>query len=287
MQLLGSVGTALICAGPETNTPTGAAMTTRKDLRQRASEVRSKLKAIPPSTPPVPEVAFVAPWWPSFINEAVWGSVWGRPGLDLRYRSIATTSCLTALQRLPQLRTHLPDALRLGLTPRELVEIICQVALYAGIPTSVNSLEVADEVFEDYGVLLPLDAESWDGDTSLDELERRGHSLLRDTIGSREPESASAVRELAPWLWQLMLQYGYGMIWCRSELDRKSRAVCAVAALTALGDVPTLGESLDAALNCDITEAELVEVICHTAIYAGFPSAQVGLEVARTILKEH
>jgi 4-carboxymuconolactone decarboxylase len=82
-----------------------------------------------------------------------------------------------------------------------------------------------------------------------------------------------------------MLQYGYGMVWCRSELDQKSRAVCAVAALTALGHESTLGESIDAALNCDVTEAELVEVLCHTAIYAGFPAAQLGLEVARSRLK--
>ena len=260
-------------------------MTTRDELRQRASEVRAKLKGEQLSTIPVPDVASVAPWWPSFINEAVWGSVWGRPELDLRYRSIATTSCLTALQRLPQLRTHLPDALRLGLTPGELVEIICQVALYAGIPTSVNSLEVADEVFEGHGVSFPLDVESWDDDTSLDDLERRGHSLLRDTIGNPEPESMSASRELAPWLWQLMLQYGYGIIWGRSELDRKSRAVCAVAALTALGDESTLGESIEAALNCDVTEGELVEILGHTAVYAGFPAAQLGLEVARSKLK--
>ena len=260
-------------------------MTTREELRQRASEVRAKLKGESLSPNPVPEVAPVAPWWPSFIDEAVWGSVWGRPSLDLRYRSIATTSCLTALQRLPQLRTHLPDALRLGLTPIELVEIICQVALYAGIPTSVNSLGIAGEVFEDHGVLLPLDAERWDDDTSLDNMESRGQSLLSATLGGPLPEAASAVCELAPWLWQLMLQYGYGMIWFRGELDRKSRAVCAVAALTALRDESMLGESIDAALNCDVNEAELVEILCHTAVYAGFPAARSALEVARPKLK--
>ena len=260
-------------------------MTTRDELRQRASEVRAKLKGEQLSTIPVPEVASVAPWWPSFINEAVWGSVWGRPELDLRYRSIATTSCLTALQRLPQLRTHLPDALRLGLAPGELVEIICQVALYAGIPTSVNSLEVAGEVFEDHGVTLPLEVENWDDDSSLYDLETRSRLLLADTVGSPDPESTTDVRELAPWLWQLMLQYGYGMVWSRSELDQKSRAVCAVASLTALGDEPMLGESINAALNCDVTETELVEILSHTAIYAGFPAARKGLAVARSTLK--
>ena len=258
-------------------------MTTREDLRQRATEVRTKLQGRRPSTPPVPDVAPVAPWWPSFINEAVWGSVWGRAGLDLRYRSIATTSCLTALQRLPQLRTHLPDALRLGLTPGEIVEIICQVALYAGIPTSVNSLGVAGEVFEDQGAPLPSEGVHWDVDTPLGDLESRGRALFEDLTGRGESGVTSAAVELAPWLWQLMLQYGYGMVWHRPALDRKSRAVCVIAALTALGNDPALRESIDAGLNGGITRTEVVEVLCHTALYAGFPSALAGLEAARAV----
>jgi 4-carboxymuconolactone decarboxylase len=262
-------------------------MTTREDLRQRATEVRTKLQGRRPATPPVPDVAPVAPWWPSFINEAVWGSVWGRAGLDLRYRSIATMSCLTALQRLPQLRTHLPDALRLGLTPGEIVEIICQVAFYAGIPTSVNSLGVAGEVFEDQGVPLPAEEVPWDADTSLGDLESRGRVLREELMGRGELEVTPAAEELAPWFWRLMLQYGYGMLWRRPALDRKSRAVCAMAALTALGAAPALRESIDAGLNGGITKAEVVEILCHTAPYAGFPAALAALEAARAVFVGH
>ncbi len=261
-------------------------MTTRDDLRRRATEVRTKLQGRVPSTPPVANLAPVAPWWSSYVNEVVWGSVWGRDGLDLRYRSVATISCISALQRLPQLHIHLPDALRLGLSPGEIIETIVQVGWYAGVPASYNALVEAGEVFEEQEVPMQDAGDPWDYSRPLRDLETRGRALYEELTGEEGPYEASAADELAPWFTRLMMQYGYGMLWHRSVLDRKSRVVCEMAALTALRVNSALRESIDSALNVGITADEIVEILCHTAIYAGFPAAMAALEVAKGVFDE-
>lgn len=70
--------------------------------------------------------------WRRYAMEAAWGGLWGRPGLDLKTRSLCTISALAALGSTRELRTHLRGALRLGITPAELAEIFIQVGGYAG-----------------------------------------------------------------------------------------------------------------------------------------------------------
>ena len=80
------------------------------------------------------------------------GRAWSRPGLEAKYRSLATLAVLTALQRSDALREHIGIALDNGLTPREICETFFQCAIYAGFPTCVHAMEVAHDVFEERGV---------------------------------------------------------------------------------------------------------------------------------------
>src|SRR6185369_13300374 len=61
---------------------------------------------------------FLAPFFETAI-EHVWGGVWNRPGLELKYRSLVVVSTLVALGRTHELRIHLPGALNVGWTPEE------------------------------------------------------------------------------------------------------------------------------------------------------------------------
>jgi 4-carboxymuconolactone decarboxylase len=71
-----------------------------------------------------------------------------RPGLDLRSRQFATIAALTALGNAqPQLKVHITGALNVGCTPQEIVEVILQMAVFAGFPAAINALTVAREVF--------------------------------------------------------------------------------------------------------------------------------------------
>ena len=93
-------------------------------------------------------LADIAPDLYRYIIEFAFGDVISRPGLDLRTREIATVSALTALGHAnPQRRVHLNAALNAGCTRTEIVEVLMQMAVYAGIPAALNALSLAKEVF--------------------------------------------------------------------------------------------------------------------------------------------
>lgn len=97
-------------------------------------------------------LAELAPDLDEMLNEVVFGRVWSRPGLELKMRSVAVIAALTALQRLPQLKSHIANGLNAGLKKEEVVEILIQMAFYAGAPTAVNAFQVAKEVFDEEGL---------------------------------------------------------------------------------------------------------------------------------------
>ncbi len=81
-------------------------------------------------------------------TEFVLGGVWGRPNLDLRTRSLCNIAALTALGKTNQLRFHIRGALNNGATKEEIIEVLIQMAAYAGIPAGVEGFTVAKEVFD-------------------------------------------------------------------------------------------------------------------------------------------
>ena len=95
----------------------------------------------------------IAPDLSSWLVSFAYGEVLSRPGLDRRSRQFATVAALTALGHAPaQLKTHIGGALNVGCKPAEVVEVILQMALYAGFPAALNALGVAREVFRERGV---------------------------------------------------------------------------------------------------------------------------------------
>lgn len=90
----------------------------------------------------------IAPDFAQYLLEFPFGDIYSRPGLDLRSREIATVAALTALgNAAPQLKVHIGAALHVGLTQDEIVEVVMQMAVYAGFPAALNGLFAAKEVF--------------------------------------------------------------------------------------------------------------------------------------------
>lgn len=95
------------------------------------------------------------------VTELAWGAIWGRPGLDLKSRSLITVSVLIATNRRHELALHLRGALNNGWTREELQEIFLHAGCYCGWPAAVDSFRVAREVFAE------LEAETRDpGDSA-------------------------------------------------------------------------------------------------------------------------
>ena len=97
----------------------------------------------------VAALADIAPDFATYLFEFPFGDIYSRPDLGLREREIATIAALAAMgTAAPQLKVHVGAGLNVGLSEAEIVEILMQVAVYAGFPAALNGLFAAREVFE-------------------------------------------------------------------------------------------------------------------------------------------
>ena len=83
------------------------------------------------------------------ITRYAWGEIWTRPGLDRRTRSCLTIVALVALGRFDELELHVRGALRNGLTPDEIKEVLLHCTVYCGVPAGNSAFAVARKVLED------------------------------------------------------------------------------------------------------------------------------------------
>ena len=92
----------------------------------------------------------ISPDFARLLIEFPFGDIYSRPSLDLRSREIAVVAALTALgNAVSQLKVHIHGALNVGCTRQEVVEVIMQMAVYAGFPSALNGLFAAKEVFKE------------------------------------------------------------------------------------------------------------------------------------------
>lgn len=91
--------------------------------------------------------AKLAPDFYRYVAESAFGMIWSRPGLAIRDRSLVTCAQLAALGKTEELKAHLRGALNVGLSREELVEVLMQTAVYAGVPAANDALKTAAEVF--------------------------------------------------------------------------------------------------------------------------------------------
>ena len=86
-----------------------------------------------------------------FITRYAWGDVWSRRGLSRAERSMITLAMLAALQHENELAMHVWAALRNGLSPEQIQEVLLQVAVYAGVPAANRAFAVAQRVLAEVG----------------------------------------------------------------------------------------------------------------------------------------
>jgi 4-carboxymuconolactone decarboxylase len=82
----------------------------------------------------------------SFITRYAWGDIWSRPGLSRAERSMITLAVLAVLRQEEELAMHLRAALRNGLSPDQIKELLLQVAVYAGVPAANRAFAIAARV---------------------------------------------------------------------------------------------------------------------------------------------
>ena len=110
---------------------------------------------------------------------------------------------------------------------------------------------------------------------------------LREIDGQAGERVIASLSDIAPDFAKYLIEFPFGDIYSRSQLDLKSREIGVVAALTALGNAtPQLKVHIHGALNVGSTRDEVVEIIMQMAVYAGFPAALNGLFAAKEVFAE-
>jgi len=235
----------------------------RDALRKQGAEIAAGLGL---ETAPSP-----VPGLDDLMAEVVLGGVWARGKLALADRALLTLAVLSALQRLPALKSMVAVALRAGLTPRNILEVFVQVGLYAGFVTSTESAAVAQEIFTAHGLSIAPEPQRSDSNEVLD---HKGRELMARLHGERAQEGyAAPENSVAGELYPMAIRYGYGELWSRPGLDHRQRMLCALAAFTALGLEGQLRKFARSALNLGLTRDEVIEALIQTAPYGGFPRA--------------
>ena len=88
-----------------------------------------------------------------FITEGAWGSVWARPGLDKRTRSMLVIALMAALGHEEELAMHIRATRNTGATREDVQEVMLMVAVYAGVPAANTAIRVAKEIYAIEGEL--------------------------------------------------------------------------------------------------------------------------------------
>ncbi len=115
----------------------------------------------------------------------------------------------------------------------------------------------------------------------------RGWQKMLEVDGKAGEHTIAALQDIAPDLGRYIIEFVFAEVYSRPGLDLRTRELSTVAALTALGNAPTqLKVHIHAALNNGATRQEIVEVIIHTALYAGFPAALNAMMVAKAVFEK-
>ncbi len=120
-------------------------MNDRKVMTQDARPSGASIRERVVGKPTAQSDPFLAPFFEAAI-EHVWGGLWNRPGLELKYRSLVVVSVLAAIGQNEELKTHLRGALNLGWTADELREALLQIGGYAGFPAAHEALRALSEI---------------------------------------------------------------------------------------------------------------------------------------------
>jgi 4-carboxymuconolactone decarboxylase len=114
-----------------------------------------------------------------------------------------------------------------------------------------------------------------------------GMKARREVLGDEHVDRAiESTTPLTEDFQEFITRYAWGGVWTREGLDRRTRSAITLAALTALGREQELELHLRAARRNGLTEAEIAEVLLHTAIYAGVPAANSAFAVAKRVLED-
>ena len=234
----------------------------------------------------LPGIDQLAPDLKRIVDEALFGSIWTRGGLDVKQRCLCTLSALLTLGHLQLLRRHIERALNVGVTPEQVVEIFIQMTFYAGVPAVESAMGIAKEIFEERGIHF-APTRVYDTAKDPDVLHQEGVRAHEEHMGditlyyTEDPDSPEMQLE------RLIDEYNWAAIYTRPHLDAKDRSMCALVAMTVMGHYDRqLRRRISACLRIGMTPAEIMEVLIQLTLYGGYFNTRTAMRIARSVFSE-
>jgi 4-carboxymuconolactone decarboxylase len=120
-----------------------------------------------------------------------------------------------------------------------------------------------------------------------EERHAQGMTVRRGVLGDGHVDRAVAnTTDLTEPFQDFITRYAWGDVWARDGLDRRTRSIVTLTALTALRAENEIAMHVRAAITNGLTPAEITEVLLHTAVYAGLPAANAAFAIAQRTLAE-
>jgi 4-carboxymuconolactone decarboxylase len=114
-----------------------------------------------------------------------------------------------------------------------------------------------------------------------------GMNVRREVLGDAHVDRAiEGTTDFTAPFQDFITRYAWGSVWTRDGLDRRTRSCITLAVLTALGREQELAMHVRAARTNGVSDAEISEVLLHTAVYAGVPAANAAYAIAQRVLAE-
>lgn len=259
-------------------------MATLQERYEKGQSMRALMAGGDLSHFTVPGIDQLAPDLKRIIDESLFGSIWSRPNLDVNLRCICTISALMALGQLSLLRRHIERCLNVGLAPEQVVEVFIQLTFYVGVPAVEMALRIAQEVFEERGVQF-TPTETYDTDQTVDELYQTGAQAHIDHMGDLSGYYTD--HPTAAEIQRLVYEYHWGAIYTRPHLDARSRAICALSAMTVQGRYDRqIRRRIEGALRVGVTPTEIMEVFMQVMLYGGYITTSTIMQVAASVFTE-
>ena len=260
-------------------------MTSLNDRFQAGHEMRGRMSGGDQSHYALPGVDQLAPDLKRIIDEALFGTIWSRPGLDLKQRCIATISALMTQGEMNLLRRHIIRALNVGITPNQVVEIFIQSTFYIGVPAVESALRLTKDIYEELGIDFQPALE-YDTNRHPDEQHALGQEMHRHHLGNL-PDTASDPASPEGQLERIVDEYNWGAIYNRSLLGDKERAIISLAALTSMGVYDNqMRRRIRGAIGVGLAPVEVMEIFIHLSMYGGYINARTSMRIARSVFNE-
>ena len=261
-------------------------METLDDRFNRGMEMRKLMAAGNPSHYSLPGIDQLAPDLKRIVDEALWGSVWTRPGLDMERRCMCTVAALTALGQMPLLRRNIERALNLGVTPDQVVEVVIQMTFLVGIPSVEGAMKLTKDIFEEQGIEY-TPTQAYNTDRTVEELHQAGMRIYDQEMGEPALYPVDDPDSVENELQKFVEQYHWGAIHSRPGLDPKTRALCSLSAMTVQGQYDRqIRRLIEGALHVGATPQEVMEVFFQLVFYGSYTNSRTAMRVARSVFIE-